>query len=439
MVVSNWNTEAFLNMGTGTPIPERLLARLWQKRAARRAALTTVSGSRVRVIYPGRPGRSAGPDFRNALLEVEGVGLVQGDVEIHPRQRDWEAHGHGQDPNYNGVVLHAALQVDSPLTSLQSGGRAQVVGLGPLLEVEDPAAGPPAYPLWGMLGRLGYPRPGSAEELASLLDRAGDDRFLDKSACFGRFLGEQGPEQTLYEGLMEALGYRHNQAPFLKLAARAPYLSVLQAGGRLPLEARAGAIESWLLRLSGLSSPDGYRGPDTPLPRSGFGPSLSSREWHCFRVRPANHPRRRIGGAARLVVRYLDGGLVEGLRQAANAGTMRELISALTVLGPPGRETAWIGAGRARDLAVNVVLPFLHALDRRWGGPGSGREHLALYRRFGKLQENELTREMAEHLVEPRHGRGVVDTARRQQGLLHLHSLLCGGYSGLAWQAGGLR
>ena len=430
MVVSNWNSSnsgAFPNMGIVTPIPERLLARLWQKRAARRSGLTTGSGSRVRVIYPGRPGRSAGPAFRNALLEVEGVGLVQGDVEIHPRQRDWEAHGHGQDPNYNGVVLHAALQVDSPLTRLQSGGRAQVVGLGPLLEGEDPPADGPAYPLWGLLGRLGYPRPGSAEELASLLDRAGDDRFLDKSACFGRFLGEQGPDQTLYEGLMEALGYRHNQAPFLKLAARAPYLSVRQAAGRLPLEARAGAIESWLLRLSGLSSPESYRSPNMPMPRSGFGPPLSSREWHCFRVRPANHPRRRFGGAARLFVRHLDRGLVEGLRQAANAGAMRGLISALTVLGPPGREPAWIGAGRARDLAVNVVLPFLHALEGRWGGPASGREHLALYRRLGKLQENELTREMVEHLVDPAWP-GVVATARRQQGLLHLHSLLSGAH-----------
>ena len=415
-------------MDTATRIPERLLARLWLKRAARRAGLTTGGGSGVRVIYPGRPGRSAGPDFRNALLEVEGVGLVQGDVEIHPRQRDWEAHGHGEDANYNGVVLHASLQVDSPLTRLQSGGRALVVSLGPLLEGEDSPAAGTAQTLWRLLGRLGFPRPASAGELASLLDRAGDDRFLDKSACFGRFLGEQDPQQTLYEALMEALGYRHNQAPFLKLAARAPYLAVRQAARPLPLEARVPAIELWLLRLSGLSGPDSYRGPDRPLPRSGFGPPLSRREWHCFRVRPANHPRRRIGGAARLVARYLDEGLVEGLRQAASAGTVRRLISGLTVSSGPGLEPAWIGTGRATDLAVNVVLPVLHALDRRRGGPGAGREHLALYRRLGKLQENELTREMVEQLVEPRYGRGVVDSARRQQGLLHLHSLLSGGH-----------
>ena len=79
-------------------IPEKLLARLWQKRAARQREFRTGGGRRVKVLYPGRAGSSAGPDFRNALLEVEGLGLVQGDVEIHVRQQDWYAHGHAQDP-----------------------------------------------------------------------------------------------------------------------------------------------------------------------------------------------------------------------------------------------------------------------------------------------------------------------------------------------------
>ena len=64
-------------------IPERLLAKLWKERAARQTSLRTHAGKRVRVVYPGRPGVTAGPDFRDALLEVEGVGLVRGDVELH--------------------------------------------------------------------------------------------------------------------------------------------------------------------------------------------------------------------------------------------------------------------------------------------------------------------------------------------------------------------
>ena len=79
-------------------IPESLLAKLWKERASREAAFRAGNGQRFRVIYPGRVGTTAGPDFRDAVLEEEGVGLVRGDVEVHVRQRDWDSHGHGKDP-----------------------------------------------------------------------------------------------------------------------------------------------------------------------------------------------------------------------------------------------------------------------------------------------------------------------------------------------------
>ena len=165
-------------------IPERLLANLWQRRAAQQASFRSQDGLRVRVLYPGRPGHTAGPDFRDALLEVEGVGLVQGDVEIHIRQRDWKSHGHGGDPRYNGVVLHAALEVQSATTRLQSGQSGPVISLASLMEDEDPETGDQGGPLWEILSGQGYPRPASAVEMGVLLDRAGDERFAGKSRVF---------------------------------------------------------------------------------------------------------------------------------------------------------------------------------------------------------------------------------------------------------------
>ena len=121
-------------------IPERLLSQLWQRRAAKQASFRSPDGLRVRVLYSGRPGHTADPYFRDALLEVEGVGLVHGDVEIHVGQRDWKSHGHGDDPRYNGAVLHAALDVLSSSTQLQSGQNAPVISLAALMgddEAED--------------------------------------------------------------------------------------------------------------------------------------------------------------------------------------------------------------------------------------------------------------------------------------------------------------
>ena len=79
----------------------------------------------------------------------------------------------------------------------------------------------------------------------------------------------------------------------------------------------------------------------------------------------------------------------------------------------------------ARGLTANVVLPLLHGLASREGEPGSGERYLELYHRFPKLQENELTREMARQLLVPAWS-DTVTGARRQQGLLHLHTLLTG-------------
>ena len=402
-------------------IPERLLWKLWKRRAARKDEFRTGAGTRIRVLYPGRAGTAAGPDFRDALLDVEGIGLVRGDVEIHRRQRDWDAHGHGDDPNYNGVALHAALEADSPETTLHSGTTAPVVSLSDLLEEaeEDRSAGldetQAASDLWGLLVRRGYRCPTSAAEAGELLDRAGDERFRRKAALLGRFAAEQGPEQTLYEALLEGLGYRHNQQPFVKLAQAAPIAALRRAALPVLAEQRPMALCHWLLAVSGLT--DGAPAAPSRLP-PGLGPAMDRKEWHPFRVRPANHPATRIEGAAELVARFLDRGLLAGLEDECRSPS--QLTASLTVGGRHGGASP-IGAGRGRDLAVNAVLPLLHRLD---GGVES--PYLALYQRFPKLQGNEVAREMAEQLL-PEAWRTQINSARRQQGLLHLAALLRGG------------
>ena len=401
-------------------IPEHLLWKLWKRRAARKEQFRTDSGTRVRVLYPGRTGSAAGPDFRDALLDVEGLGLVRGDVEIHLRQRDWDAHGHGDDPNYNGVVIHGAVQVDSPDTVLNSGASAPVVSLAGLLDSEedddsyDPDESQVASDLWELLARRGYPRPVGPAEIGDLLDRAGDDRFRRKSVLLGRFVADQGPEQALYEALLEGLGYRHNQQPFVKLAHAAPIAALRRAVLPVLKEQRPMVLRHWLLAVSGLNASAAV----SPRLPPGVGPAMERKDWHLFRVRPANHPAARIGGAAELVDRFLEGGLVDGL--SAECGSPSKLAAALTVEAR-GRDQAAVGTGRARDLAVNSVLPLLHSLA---GVPES--PYLSLYRRFPKLQVNEVVREMSEQLL-PEGSLTVVSSARRQQGLLHLASLLRGG------------
>ena len=518
-------------------IPESLLVRLWQERATREETFRAGNGRRFKILYPGRVGTTAGPDFREAVLEEEGVGLVRGDVEIHVRQRDWEAHGHGKDPRYNGVVLHVVAEMESGSTKLQNGGEAPVLTFVQLL-CGRPSADV-GFELWSLLEPHGYCAPGDATELGALLDHAGDSRFQGRSRVLRSFLKEDDPEQVLYESLMEALGYSQNQEAFVELAGRVPYQRLRKLAVGLPSPERLLLLTKLLLAAAGFSpnpadepsrpprawssaSPEG-KVQTSRLSRSmakgplGQDKSMGLGSWHLFRVRPQNHPRRRIiefaqllelllpssesiepgeantaGEPRRAMARALpwaepagrniqgpsdpcgpcgeqgarDGlppwaglGLVEGMaclvkdsaRRGGARGCVRVLEEGLLGVYQPSLPAAGVGGaegtqarmgrGRVRDMVVNSVLPFLHALAQMRGDAQLEQLSLEIYCGYPKLQENELTREMRRQLLSrlltadaslgPRSAQtdmpgryDVVTNARRQQGLLHLHHLI---------------
>ena len=440
-------------------IPESLLVKLWRERASREKYLRSGDGRRFKVLYPGRTGTTAGPDFRDAVLEEEGVGLVRGDVEVHVSQRDWDAHGHSKDPRYNGVVLHVVGDTGTGPTTLRSGNRVPVLSLKPLLQGRTPPGGGPS--LWPLLKAHGYIPPGNARELGVLLDEAGDSRFLGKSESFLAFLKEEDHEQVLYAALMEALGYSQNREPFLELAYRVPYRRLEKPALKSPPGERIEAIQKTLLTAAGF------------LPSSSNRRAMDQGQWHLFRVRPQNHPRQRIMGFAHVLDTFLPSsseseggpesgankGLVEGMAGLVRTGpdTAQEgnrwnaLESGLMGTRPPPtgetpgdsakRRPAAIGKGRARDIAVNCVLPFIHAKARLHDDARLAQLASEVYRSFPSLQENELTREMRQQLLSPLSvgndgksgGDGdrasiewkrIVANARRQQGLLHLHYLI---------------
>jgi hypothetical protein len=77
-----------------------------------------------------------------------------------------------------------------------------------------------------------------------------------------------------------------------------------------------------------------------------------------------------------------------------------------------------IGRGRAREMVVNILLPFSFAWEE-----GELKEHaLELYRSYPLLDENQITRQMSRQMFV---GSGMVNSARRQQGLIHLYKSFC--------------
>jgi len=74
----------------------------------------TKSGKRLQILSPGRHNDSAGPDFLDTAILLNGTVIV-GDAEFHKNASDWSKHRHNEDERYDSVILHIVLNYDKEL------------------------------------------------------------------------------------------------------------------------------------------------------------------------------------------------------------------------------------------------------------------------------------------------------------------------------------
>src|ERR1700677_2857975 len=73
--------------------------------------LATDDGRTVEVIQPGFWNHAGGPDFTRAVVRFsDATEPVIGNVEVHLRANDWNAHGHHADPAYDNTILHVVWE-----------------------------------------------------------------------------------------------------------------------------------------------------------------------------------------------------------------------------------------------------------------------------------------------------------------------------------------
>jgi hypothetical protein len=290
------------------------------------------------------------------------------------------------------------------------------------------------------------------EFFEEILDKAGEERFLAKVARFRKRLTKTGINQSLYEAVMESLGYAKNKDQMVKLARhmtlerleteiteRTPSTQNLTRLQALLMGA-AGLLPSQRFGLSWRDMPD-YSWVDR-LERewasSGVAGAMNESDWHFFKVRPGNIPTRRIAAMSHLLLRYqqriLEGLVANFCRQAVVKG-YHKLERVLYVpatgywadhldFGLPGRKNlpALLGNGRASDIIINVLLPFALIQAEQTSYPELAPQILEIYRHYPRLMVNRIERHMCNQL-------GIhsdlVNSARRQQGLLHIYRTLC--------------
>jgi hypothetical protein len=455
-------------------INEAILAAVWNEQSPLRGPMWDCEGRPVAVVYRGRWTAGSGPDFEGAMLSLgeKSSRLVTGSVEIHLRCADWYAHGHDMDEKYNNVQLHVVLwPVGARPVTRADGQEVPTLVLADYVSVSSAELLEKVSPLLSNLGTLSEEpcwqrtREWPLEKLLGAIEAAGDTRLVSKAAVMEADLDVYpSAGEVFYRGLMDSLGYSANRGPMREIATALPLEQLLTLPLSKSPEERATLLESVLLGAGGLLP--SQRSDLEPLDYlsaeyaeeveaiwNACAPVLGlsgpvARGWSHDRVRPANSPPRRLAAASRLLARLLwepEGMLGSFLGMApgsAPADMAKAWTSMLSVPadgywgghadfgqplgGPSGSKSpaALVGASRAADSVVNILLPLLVAHADRNDLPDLRQIALKVYSAYPRLEENRITRAMADEALGPRK-EGHINGARRQQGLLHLYKLYC--------------
>ncbi|MBN1376587.1 MAG: DUF2851 family protein, partial [Dehalococcoidia bacterium] len=252
-----------------------------------------------------------------------------------------------------------------------------------------------------------------------------------KCAGYAAALQEGDAEQVLYKGICRALGYSRNNRAFESLAERLPLRLIWRtaAGSLIKKKAvilgTAGMLQGrYQLSRAGLSTAETEEiekqwsaMADRPEPLRVTALSFSY-------LRPVNHPLKRLLYLCHLLQKYEDKGLVNsftGIVEKMPAGCEGARLEQALMI-PDGLPL--IGLGRAREIALNQLLPFILAHSVKAGNFKQVVRMVNAYLNYKPLPDNELLRYMRQQLRLT--GTGDLN-ACLQQGMLHIYHSFCRG------------
>ena len=403
-------------------VPEAVLSRIWNEGWHSRE-LRTTDGRRVGVVYRGVWSHSNGPDFRDAMLEIDGR-LVHGAVELHVRSSDWQRHGHQFDPTYDAVVLHVVLEDDAADAPTGPGGAAiATVLFGAYLHGTVEQFMERSMP--AMLGTLGSQTclPTVAGERPKLvhavLREAGWKRLYEKQLRLQQEMVARPPGEVLYRSLLDSLGLSANRAGMAAVADALPLVTaewVAAAYGRRGILAALLGVAGFLPLSPGHQSLLSDQAPESLALEPAWATlcrhyGLSAEppiRWNLNRVRPLNHPVRRLASLAALLDNAAELGLhvtVMSLSMDAGKGWDAWLKSA----DPP------IGESRRGQIMVNSFAPFVAAYADLTGDHELSERIGAIWESLPGKVDDDIARKTLRQIVGQR--RFPVRTAVEVQGL----------------------
>jgi hypothetical protein len=412
------------------PIAEIDLCRAWT-RLPRSIPLTTTDGRTIDVIHLGTWTHGFGPDFRDAIIAIDNGRTEHGSIELHLRTRGWTEHRHHLDPRYNDVILHIVGRHDEVETRRADGK------LVPTVVLDIQALGLATHEVdWSLVGgticaeRLAREQP---DLIRGIIGRLGDERMTARSARIESALTTTTPDAVLFAEIMDALGYTSNRAPMAAICERLPWPNLatiasqgadslhrlcavfLGIGGFLPLSDAE-------IAHTGLDPARGHALIDewSRIASSWNIAPITPTDWTLARIRPSNHPIRRLVQAAALISGtnlHLTTHLLALIREGLDP--TETLIGLVDSAGVPA-----LGSDRARAITTNVLIPFAFALASQNDDFDLAESTAKVWETLPGAESNERTRRAIRQVAGDTGLKRL--GARLQQGLIHLDQTRCG-------------
>lgn len=406
---------------------EAFLQYVWQHQLMGRQLVST-DGRPVRVLRAGELNHDAGPDFFNARIAVDDIEWA-GNVEVHVRASDWNAHHHSSDKAYNSIILHVVYENDAEVT-LGNGKHPLTVELKRFLDME-------MLERYDTLMRIVEEEGvACADWIASVpqmvvdgfLDRLLVERIESKAAVVYRLLEENhgGWEQTCYCLMAHYFGGKVNAMAF-EMLAKSVDQRFLARWKNDPQR-----IEALLMGQAGLL--DGYFNDDYPRQlqadynalRTGTGlQPMGGHLWKFYCLRPSSFPTIRISQFARLVSESSN--LFAKLLSITDVAEMTALFNQQAAdywsthyrfdKESERSSVKHVGKAQAEMLVINAWVPLLFVYGASHGQQQYKDQAIALLRQI-PAENNAVVRKWRQLGVSP-------DDSSRTQALLQLNNNYC--------------
>jgi hypothetical protein len=350
-------------------ISEKLLHYVWKNQWFAKEELKTVQNQPLSIINQGFPHQDAGPDFKQAIVQMGGVTWA-GNIEIHIRSSDWYKHQHQNDRKYNSVILHVVyehdhevfIEPDNPLPTLE---------LQPLLSSQ-------LLLRYSQLVHARHPHPCEAYiqkilplTIQAFLSRLTFDRLMRRQAQLFDTLHtfSEDWEQLLFYVLCQSFGFKTNAPAFEMLGKTLPFKILKKhADSHLQVSAlifgQAGMLEEELEDSYYQMLQNEYlflRTKYKLIP-------ADVKTWNLLRLRPHNFPCIRLAQLTEIIFNHHQ--LFEKITTQKNISCFHDIFinkpndywDTHYYFGKPSRKAEKIMGKRSFHLLlINAIIPFLYS------------------------------------------------------------------------------